>query len=514
MFTRRAFLTLAAQQRQRPNILFVMVDEMRFDCMGCAGHQTAKTPTLDKLAKEGVLFRNAYTVSPVCCPSRASVFSGRYPHIHGVKRNGLPHNNGEIFLPTILKHYGYHTAIAGKLHYNPARFSYGFDDFWTFTNEGPNPENGHIEYLRKKHGRSASKWARKPGTEPWPDDELGRDVGEFAYPIEDFETEWITDRSIAYLRLRARSQQPFFLFASYLKPHSPSVEPKPYFNLYDPASIPVVPLPKNAKEQRAKATGRARRKCIDDEQMQRVMTALYYGAITHIDTELARLFNELDRLGLAKNTVVLFTSDHGNMLGDRGLWFKDFMYEGSAHVPLIVKTPTAKPSEHRQIIENIDLMPTLLDYAKIPIPNGIQGRSFHALIEKGKQAKWKDRCISDLTATMHLAEGWKFIDNHDGALELYNLNKDPQEKENLVNDPRYKSRLHSAQSELAKWRAEQPAKITVSGMATPDYAKVIVQYMECHAGFRSSPHSPHRPKTSTPYWKQSRPIRPGRSKNR
>ena len=95
MFTRRAFLSLAAQQPQRPNILFVMVDEMRSDCMGCAGHQTVKTPTLDNLAKEGVLFRNAYTVSPVCCPSRASVFSGRYPHIHGVKRNGVPHNDGE-----------------------------------------------------------------------------------------------------------------------------------------------------------------------------------------------------------------------------------------------------------------------------------------------------------------------------------------------------------------------------------------------------------------------------------
>jgi choline-sulfatase len=472
MLSRRAFAALAVQQTARPNILFVMVDEMRFDAMGCAGHATVKTPTLDKLAKQGVLFRNAYTVSPVCCPSRASVFSGRYPHIHGVKRNSIPHNDGEIFLPTILRHHGYHTAIAGKLHYSPKRYSYGFDNFWTFTNEGPTPDDGHIAYLRKKHGKAAAKWARKAGTEPWPNDELGRDVGEFAYPIEDFETEWITDRSIAYLRQRAQSQQPFFLFASYLKPHSPSVEPKPYFDLYDASAIPVRPLPANAKHQRAKAVGRARRKFIDDEKMQRVMTALYYGAITHIDAELARLFQELERLGLCKNTIVLFTSDHGNMLGDRGLWFKDFMYEGSAHVPLIVKTPTAKPHEHAQIIENIDLMPTLLDYARIPIPAGIQGRSFQPLVEKGKQPDWKDRCISDLTATMHLANGWKFIDNHNGALELYDLNKDPLEANNVVNDPRYKSRLHFAQSELAKWRAEQPPKVIVPGLPTPDYAKI------------------------------------------
>ncbi|MFN0101148.1 MAG: sulfatase [Bryobacteraceae bacterium] len=475
MLSRRAFLSstaLAAQQPQRPNILFVMVDEMRFDAMGCAGHATVKTPTLDKLASQGAIFRNAYTVSPVCCPSRASVFSGRYPHVHGVRRNGIPHNDGEIFLPTILRHHGYHTAIAGKLHYNPKRFSYGFDDFWTFTNEGPRPDNGHIAYLRNKHGKGAAKWASKAGTQPWPDDELGKDVGEFAYPIEDFETEWITDRSIAYLRQRAQTNQPFFLFASYLKPHSPSVEPKPYFNLYNPDTIPVRPLPANAREQRAKAKGRARRKFIDDEKMQRVMTALYYGAITHIDTELARLFKELDRLGLAKNTIVLFTSDHGNMLGDRGLWFKDFMYEGSAHVPLIVKTPTAKPREFKQVIENIDLMPTLLDYARIAIPAGIQGRSFKPLIETGAQPNWKDRCISDLTATMHLAQGWKFIDNHNGTLELYDLGKDPQETNNLVNDPRFKSRLHFAQTELAKWRAERPPKLNIPGLPTPDYSKI------------------------------------------
>ncbi len=472
MLSRRTFLALAAQPAPPPNILFIMVDEMRFDCMGCAGHATVRTPTLDSLAASGAMFHNAYTVSPVCCPARASVFSGRYPHVHGVTRNGLPHNDGEIFLPSILKHHGYHTAIAGKLHFNLKRFSYGFDDFWTFTNEGPAPENGHTAYLRKKHGKSAAKWAVKPGTQPWPNDELGKDVGEFAYPLEDFETEWITDRSIAYLRQRAQSSQPFVLVTSYLKPHSPSVEPKPYFDLYNPATIPVNPLPKDAKEQRAKAKGRARRKHIDDEQMQRAMTALYYGAITHIDSELARLFNELNRLNLAKNTIILFTSDHGNMLGDRGLWFKDFMYEGSAHVPLLIKTPTTKPRKFEQIIENIDLMPTLLDYARIPIPAGIQGRSFKPLLETGKQPNWKNRCISDLTATMYLAGGWKYIDNHNGAFELYNLHKDPSETTNLANDPGAKSRLHFAQQEIKRWRAQQPPNVAVPGMPTPDYARI------------------------------------------
>jgi len=475
MMTRRGFLaaaSLAAQPAPRPNILFVMVDEMRFDAMGCAGHAVVKTPTLDRLASQSAFFRNAYTVSPVCCPSRASTFTGRYPHVHGVRRNGLAYNDNEIFLPSILKHYGYRTAIAGKLHFNPKRYGFGFDRFWSYTAEGPEPELGHMAYLSKKHGKNAAKWASKPGTCPWPEDELGKDVGEFAYPLEDFETEWITDRSIAYLRDSARQKEPFFLFSSYLKPHSPSVEPKPYFDMYDAATIPVVPLPPDVKERRAKLKGNSRRKVVDDVTMQRRMTALYYGAISHIDTELKRLFDELDRLGLRRNTVVVFTSDHGNMLGDRGLWFKDFMYEGSAHVPLMMSVPGSRARKLDPVIESIDLMPTLLDLAGIPVPAGIQGRSFRPMLEKGAQPGWKNRCISDLTATMHLAGGYKFIDNNNGSLELYDLKNDPGEKTNLAGDPKYRAQLQSAQDALAKWRTEQPPAVRIPGMATPDYATV------------------------------------------
>nr|MCU0248477.1 sulfatase-like hydrolase/transferase [Bryobacter sp.] len=146
VLNRREFLATAAAAAadlQRPNILFVMVDEMRFDAMGCAGHPIVKTPNLDRLAGEGVRFASSYVASPVCSPSRASAFTGRYAHVHGVETNGVPAHNGEIFLPSVLRHHGYHTAIAGKLHYTPKRFDYGFDQFWSFSNEGPTPELGY-----------------------------------------------------------------------------------------------------------------------------------------------------------------------------------------------------------------------------------------------------------------------------------------------------------------------------------------------------------------------------------
>lgn len=482
--TRREFMVAAAgapaalrAAQRRPNILFVMVDEMRWDAMGCEKHPVVRTPTLDKLAAEGVRFSRAYTVSPVCSPARASAFTGRYAHVHGVTMNGVPAHNGEIFLPSILKHYGYHTAIAGKLHYTPARFGYGFDQFWSFSSEGPTPELGYNEYLRKKHG-SPAKFPRKPGTCPWPDDPLGRDVGEFLYPKEDFETEWITDRSIEYLRSRKDKQQPWFLFTSYLKPHSPSVEPEPYFSMYDKANFPIPKLPPNAKEARAAQRDRAKRHWVDDEKMVRVMSSKYFGAITHVDDQLARLFAELRRLGMEDNTLILFTADHGNMLGEKGRWFKGIQYEGSSHVPLLWKGPKgARENGGRvinRVVENTDLLPSILETAGIPIPQGVQGRSFLALA-RGQDPNWKNRAYSQLRGGMVVDGDWKLIDNSldgSGEKELYNLAEDPKEERNLARDPRQKERVAELTRLLARWRADRPAPVKIPGMPTPDYAVI------------------------------------------
>jgi len=481
--TRREFLgtaaMLAAQaQPRRPNILFVMVDEMRWDAMGCEKHPVVDTPNLDRLANQGVRFASSYTVSPVCSPARASVFTGRYAHVHGVTTNGTPAHRGEIFLPSVLRHHGYHTAIAGKLHYTPQRFDYGFDQFWSFSAEGPTPDLGYMAYLRRKHG-SPAKWPIVDGTCPWPDDPLGRDVGLFKHPREDFETEWITDRSIDYLKSRQGKTEPWFLFTSYLKPHSPSVEPEPYFSKYDPAAMPIPKLPPNAREIRAAQTGQSRRQFVDDERMMRVMSALYYGAITHVDNQLGRLFGELERLGMADNTLVLFTADHGNMLGDHGRWFKGVQYEGSSRVPLLWRGPKGAAERVGRVVdktvENSDLMPSILEAAGLPVPEGVQGRSFLKLA-RGEDSQWKDRCYSQLRSGMFL-EGarWKLIDNSldgSGPAELYDLRNDPKEALNLAESPAQRDRVVEYRRRVAAWRAEKPAPVRISGMPTPAYAEI------------------------------------------
>jgi arylsulfatase A-like enzyme len=485
MLTRRDFVAgsaasgaVSAATPKRPNILFVMVDEMRWDAMGCEKHPVVQTPNLDRFAREGVRFSSSYTVSPVCSPARASVFTGRYQHVHGVTTNGIPAAAGEIFLPSVLKHGGYHTAIAGKLHYTPTRFAYGFDQFWSFSSEGPTPETGYNAFLRNKHG-SPSKWPIVPGTCPWPDDPLGRDVGLFKHPKEDFETEWLTDRSVDYLRSRKNKSEPWFLFTSYLKPHSPSVEPEPYFSMYDPRAMPVPKLPPNAAAIRAAQRGQSRRHYVDNEEMMRVMSAKYYGAITHIDHQFGRLLGELERLGMANDTVVLFTADHGNMLGDRGRWFKGLQYDGSARVPLIWRGPVGSRQRGGRVvgkvIENTDLMPTILEAAGLPVPDGVQGRSFLALAATGRDDRWKDRCFSQLRSGMLLENGYKLIDNSldgTGTRELYDLRNDPREQHDLAASPAHRDRVTAMSSQIAEWRSARPAPARVPGMSTPDYAAI------------------------------------------
>ncbi len=468
----------SAATPQRPNVLFIMADEMRAGALGCAGHPVVKTPNLDRIANQGVRFASTYTVGPVCGPSRTSAFCGRYVHVHGTTSNDVPPHPNEIFLPSILKHYGYDTAIAGKLHFAPAKFGYDFDKFWSYTNEGPTPEIGYLAYLHKKY-KSKDRWPKAPGTSPWPKDPLGHDVGVYSRPDEDFETEWLTERCLEYVRERKDNPRPWFLFASYTKPHSPSVELKRYFDMYDPATVPVPKLPADAKQIRWEDHGKGKwsRLHLDDERIERVMSAIYFGAITHLDDQLGRIFGELDKLEMADHTLIVFTSDHGNMLGDRGRWFKGVMYEGASHIPLLMRAPKSSPEKRGHVedrlVENVDLTPTVLDYAGIPIPCGMQGRSLMQL-EQGKACAWRDRVYSQLGTGMVRTADWKLIDNSHtlrGPLELYDMRHDPLEERNLINDPAREPLVEELKQSLTRWREEKPEPVRIAGMQLPEYCR-------------------------------------------
>lgn len=476
-----------AAEPPRPNILLICTDEMRWDVMGCAGHPMVKTPNLDKLAAGATRYAVAYTPGPICMPSRRSLFTGRYPHVHGVTNNGRQclANDGEVDLPTLLKHYGYTTGLAGKLHFAPPENDWSFDSFWSFGNEGPHKLRTYPQYVNEKYGGQALRPV--PGSQPYPNDPLGRDLGRVKIAKEDYQTYWITDRSIDFLHEQKATGKPFFFFTSYKEPHSPYCECEPYASMYDPAKINPPPIPgwvtRARKDAIANNEAGPSRHLIDDPAMEKALTAAYYGHMTNVDDNVGRLLAEVERLGLTDNTIVAFTSDHGNMLGDLGRWFKGVMYEGSSRIPLMVRAPARSPHAAafnrgkvvNEIVENIDVLPTLFEMIGLPIPAGVQGRSLIALTS-GKAEGWKNRAFAERTTMMVRDGRYKLIRNRhpdaasgSGAYELYDLETDPKEEHDLAAAPEQRDRVKRLAALLDAWQKDRPPPIRVEGLTPPKH---------------------------------------------
>jgi choline-sulfatase len=474
-----ALACLPAAADPKPNILFIMVDEMKWNVMSCEGHPFVKTPNLDRLAREGTRFATAYTVAPICTPSRYSAFTARYAHVHGSTDNSTPPREPQLLLPPLLKHSGYQTAISGKLHYIcPSDIDYGFDFFWSFGNEGPGKLPSWPRFMLEKYQRAAV--ARRLEAQPFPDDSLGRDLGKLTYPVADSQTSWITARALDFLGQRDASK-PFFLFVSYLDPHSPSHLCEPYWsmatNTFKPATLPLPPTFKQDPSKQA-ATA-ANRHEVNDPEIVRAMTAAYYAKVTMVDDNVGQLLDALRAKGLADSTLIVFTADHGNMLGDLNRWFKGAMYEGSTRIPLLMKAPPASPyaaafncgAVVSNIVQNIDVMPTLCEIAGVPLPErGVQGRSLAGLVA-GKSAGWRDCAYSERGNSMVRTPQYKLVRNEakdvrrGGApYELYDLTRDPQETHDLSADPAYSATLKELAARLDAWQNEAPPVPSVAGV--------------------------------------------------
>lgn len=466
---RTALHAADAPKPTRPNILFIMVDEMKWNVMSCAGHEIVKTPNLDRLAREGTRFATAFTVAPICTPSRYSFFTGRYAHVHGSTDNSTPPREAQLLLPAILKHAGYETAISGKLHFLPDTIDYSFDDFWSYANEGSGKLPTWPQTVEKKHG---PKSARRVIDKPFPGDALGGDLGKLTYPKEDSQTFWITDRAMEFLGKRDKAK-PFFLFVSYLDPHSPSHLCEPYWQMFDAEKIP---LPASFKHDTSKALqSSSNRHEVNDPKIVKAMTAAYYAKVKMVDDNIGRLMKQLSKQGLAENTIIVFTADHGNMLGDLNRWFKGAMYEGSTRIPLLLKAPTASPFAAQfnrgtvvtNIVENIDVMPTLCEIIGVPLPvQGIQGRSMTELVA-GKASDWKDRAFAERNSRMIRTLQYKLIyePRGAGAYELYDLMKDPMETNNLALDPAHASIRKELATQLDAWQNDSPPVPVMAGVA-------------------------------------------------
>jgi uncharacterized sulfatase len=423
------------------NVLFIAVDDMNND-LGCYGHPLVKSPNIDRLAARGMRFERAYCQFPLCSPSRSSLMTGLRPSQTRVFnltyhfRTGLP---DVVTLPQLFKNNGYYSARVGKMyHYgNPGDIgTSGLDDppSWTeFINPaGRDRTTLELDIINYTPGRGLGS------AMAFLADAQGRD-------------EEHTDGKVAAEAIRLMEQhkgQPFFIGAGFYKPHCPWITPKKYFDLYplDQITLPKITpeTPKDYPPPALSSTQPWPYFGIKADQARECKRA-YYAAISFVDAQIGKLLDAMDRLQLWDNTVVVFWSDHGYHLGEHGLWFKQSLFEESAHVPLIIAYPGQKTVGQAcpRTVEFVDLYPTLADFAGLTPPKNLAGVSLRPLLDEPKRP-WNRPAFTQVQRANFpgysvRTERWRYIEWDDGnrGSQLYDQEADPQELHNLVRDPKY-----------------------------------------------------------------------------
>ena len=372
---------------KKPNIVMIMCDQMRGDCLGAAGHPDVKTPYLDSLAAEGTWFSQAYSACPSCIPARAALFTGMSQVHHGRVgyQDGIPWNY-ENMLPELLAGSGYHTEAVGKLHVHPPLKDCGFHhltlhDGYIGYYRNPNApakehqlfHDSYLHWLKNRCGHDAD--VNDAGLEcnsfvvkPWPYDEM-------SHP-----TNWAVSESIRFLERRSR-EKPFFLMTSFVRPHPPLDAPRDYLDMYldMPLREPAIgDWEDHGREAEAVGPMYVSPYGTGDREARRLAMAGYYACITHMDHQIGRLLQALYRERILEDTIILFLSDHGELLFDHGLFRKVQPFQGSVHIPFLVrvgKNLTDRPQVRTcdDVVELRDVLPTLLAAAGASCPEDRDG---------------------------------------------------------------------------------------------------------------------------------------------
>jgi arylsulfatase A-like enzyme len=434
----------------RPNLILVTTDQQRYDTLGVTGNEQIRTPNLDALAGRGTLFRNAFVQNPVCIPSRACMQTGRYTHQHGVRymetvidtTPGLP--GWEHTFMERLQAAGYETGAAGKIHMMPEagfhhlRVCGGKGARWTESEGqeiGPGPLGPtYAGWLEERHPGGYER-IYEQRRQPEYKGQMTAVVN--VLPVEEYVDYWIAEEAIEFIQ-RER-ERPFFLWIGFCGPHGPMDPPRPYDELYP---FDEVPWPRTLDAPGVPDNSFRRRVHADPTLMRRVIS-YYWALVTFIDDMMKRIDDTLGELGLWDNTLLAMTSDHGDMLGDRARRGKGNFYDIVTRVPTFVIPPGGKPgaSDVTELVEAMDIAPTMLDYAGVEIPSVMQATSLRPLVEGhggGHEAVLCEYTTNDqsFSGKCVRTERYKYCFwTGDKPDEFYDLEADPDELTNLIDDP-------------------------------------------------------------------------------
>lgn len=450
---------------KRPNILLIYTDQQRWDALGASGNPEVQTPNLDVLASRGMLFEYAFANHPLCMPSRHSMLCGQYAEAIGSTFNGIEMREDIPCLQHVLSGYGYHTANIGKLHFrNHAHRNhrdghprYGFDTL-ILSDEPGCYDDAYIKWV-EEHDPSAVDACRIDTHEFYcAGPRVSTGHGRFQWhpytfegPAELSHAAFVGDETCEFLRRRGSA--PFFCVAGFYAPHTPLNPPQRFLDMYTTSSLSEPHTSGAEAPQRPELTP-------DD---YRTIKAHYYALVSQVDAEVGRIMQVVDDEGLRENTVVIFTSDHGENLGDHGVFGKLMAEDSSSRVPLLVSYPGHVPAGRHcdAFIEAVDIVPTVLDWCGVQVPTAMQGRSFRGEAE-GRQAR-APRSDAYISLRTPFGPAYRALRSRDflyvnsraghaarycGPERLFDLSRDPHQLHNVIENHRYADALHHLRGRL------------------------------------------------------------------
>lgn len=438
---------------KKPNILIIHADQHRWDCLGAYGNKEIRTPNIDNLARDGVLYRNSFCPFPVCTPSRYSLISGLYVHQHMGYSNHCTLPPALDTFPKILRSGGYKTKAVGKMHFTPTYLDVGFDEMVLSEQDGPGRHDDDYHRWLREQGLvdgidlmdQVKEYRDQAPQEYW--DKFGAvrsDLGE-----EHHSTTWIAERAME--TIKDWDEEGNLLMVGFIKPHHPFDPPAPWDAMYNPEELTLLPgWTDTINEIDTKLhPGYFPYEPLNKEQLEIVM-AHYYASISQIDHHVGRIVDALKEKGLYDNTLIIYTSDHGDYMGYRHLLLKGgYMYDPLVKVPLIVKYPgSLRAGEVNEgLVSNIDMGPTILSLAGCEYSRSMSGLDMTKEIEGHNMVFCEDG-----RQFMVRSKKRKLLYFRDSAkCQFFNLENDPLEMENLYNHPDYQEEIIAYRLALGDW---------------------------------------------------------------
>jgi len=481
--------TSEKEEKEKINLLFIWTDQQRFDTMKAYGNDKIKVPNLNKLAEQCIVFEKAYVTQPVCTPSRSSVMTGLTPHTNGCYENNIPLKAETKTLPELINDPEYRTAYMGKWHLGDEVFAqHGFQE-WYAIEDGYHSHYSKGKDNDKKARSSYHHWLISKGEKPNTED--GRFSRGFSsnLPVEYGKPKFLEEKAIEFME--ENRANPFILYVNFLEPHSPFSSTLNEYHDLDNLTVPEdfsVDEELSYRDVMRKFSG-------DNTTTEKVpdFVRRYWGLMSKVDMSVGKILEKLYELGLDENTLIVYTSDHGEMLGSHGLKGKRYAFDESSRIPLLVKLPgTQKQRIIKEAVSQIDIVPSILDYLGYPVDESLEGKSLvdvwnggevknnYVFFEMIKPKTVQDKVIDNVSSQMKISEqnlkkaiaassrvvvspdGWKMVVSNGDKSQLYNLNEDPLEYKNLYNDKQYADVIKRLSNKLLEWQKRTNDKLVLN----------------------------------------------------